>query len=72
MRACTVALAGSKPFISATSGTLPPRRTAVQLSNQLYYDLFGRSYMYDEQILVGRGGSLFEVTYVDAWCRADA
>ncbi|MFO1061858.1 MAG: hypothetical protein U1E53_33420 [Dongiaceae bacterium] len=51
---------------------LPPRRTAVQLSNQLYYDLFGRSYMYDEQILVGRGDSLFEVSYVDRWCRADA
>jgi hypothetical protein len=51
---------------------LPPRRPAIELANQLYYDLFRRSYMYGENIVVGQGRTLFERFYIQAWCRSTA
>ncbi|MFO1059319.1 MAG: hypothetical protein U1E53_20425 [Dongiaceae bacterium] len=52
---------------------LPPRHAAVELANQLSYDLFAVSPM-DRSIVVGRGGALFWQSYVEAWCssRPDA
>ena len=43
----------------------------VRLTNQLYYSVFGRSYMYRNNILIGRSGVLYERGYVGAHCTAD-
>jgi hypothetical protein len=51
---------------------LPPRRTMVELVNQLEYDLFGRSYMYGEMLVIGRGDTLFERPYISRWCASSA
>ena len=47
---------------------LEPRGWGVRATNQLYYTLFGRSYMYNNTIIVGRAGYLYELAYLRAYC----
>src|SRR5262245_10218653 len=48
---------------------LEPRGWIVRLTNQLYYSTFGKSYMRDRQIIVGRDRYLYELAYLTAYCQ---
>lgn len=44
------------------------RNRVVRLTNAIYYSAFGRSYAGTTEIVVGRGGVLFEKQYIRAYC----
>src|SRR6266850_4318767 len=46
-----------------------PRGWIVQLTNQVYYSLFGKSYMFNRGIIVARDDSLYELSHLKAYCR---
>ena len=47
-----------------------PRGRIVRLTNEVYYRLFAKSYMYNRTIVVGREGHLYELGYLKAYCRS--
>jgi hypothetical protein len=50
---------------------LQPRALVVQLTNQLYYAAFRRSYMYGGNLVVGRRDVLYEWGYIAPYCSTD-
>jgi hypothetical protein len=46
------------------------RARIVRLTNQAYYSIFSKSYMYDRQIVIGRDRQLYEASYLSGYCRA--
>ena len=53
------------------AAVVEPRGWVIPLTNQIYYDVFAKSHMYDRTIVIGRAGALYEREYVAAWCGAD-
>src|SRR5678816_2513461 len=53
------------------AAVVEPRGWVIPLTNQVYYDVFAKSHMYDRTIVIGRAGALYEREYVAAWCGAD-
>ena len=47
-----------------------PRGRIVRLTNEVYYRLFAKSYMFNRTIVVGREGHLYELGYLKAYCRS--
>lgn len=45
------------------------RARIVRLTNQAYYSIFSKSYMYDRQIVIGRDRQLYEASYLSGYCR---
>ena len=52
------------------SRNLALRPRIVRLTNQAYYSIFSKSYMYDRQIVIGRDRELYEAGYLSGYCRA--
>ena len=50
---------------------LPLRGPVVRATNQLYYSLFRKSYMYGEQIVIGREQTLYEQRFLYRYCNTD-
>ncbi|MCZ6908355.1 MAG: hypothetical protein O7C59_10925 [Rickettsia endosymbiont of Ixodes persulcatus] len=48
---------------------LPIRAIFIRLNNQIYYSLFKKSY--NNQIIVGENGQLFELAYIYNYCSLD-
>ena len=59
-------------FAAWFSRILYPRSLVVRLTNQLQYDLFARSEMYNGGIVVGQNAELYEKTYIEAHCHSVA
>lgn len=57
-------------FESWFGSRIEPRGGIVRLTNQIYYSAFAKSYMYRQQIIVGRDQYLFELAYLRAYCGA--
>jgi hypothetical protein len=51
------------------SHVVEPRGWAIPLMNQLLYSGFAKSYMGDRTIVIGRQGELYQVDYVQRYCR---
>jgi len=49
---------------------IEPRGWIVRLTNEVYYVLFAKSYMYNRHIVVGRDQYLYEIRYLTAYCRS--
>lgn len=47
---------------------IEPRGWTIRVTNQLYYTLFARSYMYRNAIVVARARYLYELSYLEAYC----
>ncbi len=45
------------------------RALFVKLGNQIYYDLFNKSYMHDQSIIIGKNETLYEVGYIEDYCK---
>ena len=45
------------------------RKPFIELSNQLYYTLFDKSYMYLQSIIIGKEKQLYEIVYINDYCR---
>jgi hypothetical protein len=50
------------------SHVVEPRGWVIPLTNQVLYTVFAKSYMGDRTIVIGRGGELYQSTYVAAYC----
>lgn len=48
----------------------PLRAAIVRATNQVYYSLFARSYMFHDQIVIGKRGYLYEAVYLQHYCNA--
>jgi len=48
------------------------REKYIRASNQMYYTLFRKSYMYNQSIIVGKGNQLFEKPYIDDYINEPA
>jgi hypothetical protein len=48
--------------------SVPLRKPAIRSFNQVWFDLFGSSYMYSGTILKGRDGQLYERGYLESYC----
>lgn len=57
-----------RDFESWFGSRIEPRGWIVQLTNQIYYSAFARSYMYRRSIIVGRDQYLYELGYLEAYC----
>jgi len=44
------------------------REFLIKLNNELYYTIFSKSYMYDQKIIIGKEGQLYERAYIDDYC----
>lgn len=45
------------------------RALFVRLGNQLYYSLFNKSYMQDQSIIIGKHDQLYEIWYIEDYCK---
>jgi hypothetical protein len=45
------------------------RKPFIQLTNQLFYTFFDKSYMYDQTIIIGKEKYLYELAYIHDYCR---
>lgn len=45
------------------------RALFVRLGNQINYSVFSKSYMYDQSIIIGKEKQLYEVAYIQDYCR---
>lgn len=57
-----------KTFENWLNEALPFRSNIVRLVNQIYYDVFFKSYMYRGGIIVGLNRQLFEFAYISKYC----
>lgn len=48
----------------------PLRAAIVRATNQVYYSLFRRSYMFHDEIIIGKQQYLYEVVYLQQYCNA--
>ena len=46
----------------------PLRAAIVRATNQVYYSLFARSYMYSNKIVIGKRQYLYETSYLQRYC----
>ncbi len=47
---------------------LPLRSSIIRLNNEIYYLFFKKSYSYNNQVIIGKNGQLFELGYIKAYC----
>ena len=45
------------------------RKLFIKITNQIYYSLFDKSYMYDQSIIIGKKKWLYELAYIQDYCR---
>ena len=45
------------------------RKLFIKITNQIYYTLFDKSYMYDQSIIIGKENWLYELAYIQDYCR---
>lgn len=50
---------------------LPEREAIVRLTNQIYFDLFGKSYMNNGTLVVGKKGQMYESIYLEKYCNTE-
>jgi alginate O-acetyltransferase complex protein AlgJ len=57
-----------KNYAEAFSKIFGLRACLIRISNQVYYTVFRKSYMYDQNLIVGREEMLFEKGYLLEYC----
>lgn len=45
------------------------RKLFIKITNQIYYTLFDKSYMYDQSIIIGKNKWLYELAYIQDYCK---
>lgn len=57
-------------FETSLDANLPFKSLAVRIHNQIYYDLFSKSYGETGAIIIGKKGYLYESNYLEAYCKS--
>ncbi len=52
---------------SFASNAMPFRSLLIRFNNQIYFSIFNKSYMYNQNIIVGKRGCLYERGYIDSY-----
>jgi alginate O-acetyltransferase complex protein AlgJ len=49
------------------NNSMPFRSLLIRFNNQLYYSILNKSYMYNQSIIIGKNGCLYERGYIDRY-----